>query len=606
MSFLGALSRSSAVTSGEPVKRSARLVVDVAVQAGARLLLAGWCNDDASFSVTAKGRALDFRRLTVTRPDVLAADMGLPPSGQPPGFALVIDQAENLTEVLLRWRSQADGLVTELMVPVEPFQPAHSARYRALGGALVTLLSELELDVSTRLSLVAGLPRVPSAPDIVSGYLDTVVCDARSGFGVASGWLHAAADTPVWLENEHGMMVTLAGAFRSRRDDVVSATMGLPGGGASGDTIFMLPLQSVHPRSVWRLNVLTEQGVHTLGEALATGLPADPLQAFRQLCAMETPVGQLAERTALIDLPLLAPIQVYRQRELAALPVLVQEHGPRRLAPKVSVIVPLYGRFDFTEPQLLKFSQDPWLCANAELIYVIDDPTLLETMRAQAPVLSDLYGVGFKWLWGGANRGFAGANNLGVRHANAPVLLFVNSDVFPQRVGWAQTLVDVLDRHPEVGVVAPRLLYGDGSLQHAGMRFNFMSALGIWVNQHPWKGLDAHLDPLEALSDVPAVTGACMALRRADLDAVGGWDEGYLIGDFEDSDLCLKLRERGARVAYCPEVSLVHLERQSMRSLGGGGFRTKVMIHNAVRHQMRWAGVLPTLARQEPTRIDPP
>ena len=154
-----------------------------------------------------------------------------------------------------------------------------------------------------------------------------------------------------------------------------------------------------------------------------------------------------------------------------------------------------------------------------------------------------------------------------------------------------------------MGVVAPRLVYADGSLQHAGMKFSYMAELGIWTNQHPWRGLHASLDPLSVLSDVPAVTGACMALRRADLDAIGGWDESYLIGDFEDSDLCLKLRERGASVAYCPGVTLVHLERQSMRSLGDGGFRTKVVIHNAVRHQTRWAMELPELSRRMPTPI---
>src|SRR3546814_13338009 len=61
-----------------------------------------------------------------------------------------------------------------------------------------------------------------------------------------------------------------------------------------------------------------------------------------------------------------------------------------------------------------------------------------------------------------------------------------------------------------------------------------------------------------------------------------------LIGDFEDSDLCLKLRNEGMKIAYLPTVQLTHLERQSFKLLGENEFRTRVVIYNAVRHQERW------------------
>jgi GT2 family glycosyltransferase len=91
---------------------------------------------------------------------------------------------------------------------------------------------------------------------------------------------------------------------------------------------------------------------------------------------------------------------------------------------------------------------------------------------------------------------------------------------------------------------------------------------------------------------MPAVTGACLAMRRAQFDEVGGWDTGYLIGDFEDSDLCLKLRSAGWDIAYEPAVQLVHLARQSFKMLGEDDYRTRVVIHNAVRHQSRWESLL--------------
>ncbi|MCY1251670.1 mycofactocin system glycosyltransferase [compost metagenome] len=105
-------------------------------------------------------------------------------------------------------------------------------------------------------------------------------------------------------------------------------------------------------------------------------------------------------------------------------------------------------------------------------------------------------------------------------------------------------------------------------------------------------GLDPLLDPRAELSIVPSVTGACMAIRRTDLERAGGWDTGYLIGDFEDSDLCLKLRDQGLAIAYLPSVQLTHLERQSFKLLGQGDFRSRVVIYNAVRHQSRWSSLI--------------
>jgi GT2 family glycosyltransferase len=198
----------------------------------------------------------------------------------------------------------------------------------------------------------------------------------------------------------------------------------------------------------------------------------------------------------------------------------------------------------------------------------------------------------FKWVWGSTNRGFSGANNLGAAHSRAPVLAFLNSDAFPQQPGWLQTLIAELHGNPSFGAVAPRLVFGDGSMQHAGMAFVRRDEWGIWINHHPRMGLAPSLDPHTHTTTVPAVTGACLVIERDTFDAAGAWDTGYLIGDFEDSDLCLKLRANGLRVAYVPRVQLTHLERQSFKLLGQDDFRQKVVVYNAVRHQSRWADAL--------------
>jgi GT2 family glycosyltransferase len=224
----------------------------------------------------------------------------------------------------------------------------------------------------------------------------------------------------------------------------------------------------------------------------------------------------------------------------------------------------------------------------------LDDPSLVDGFRQQAIRLQRLYKLPFVWLWGGVNRGFSGANNLGAQQARGKKLVFLNSDAFPQRPGWLETLTRVLDERTDIGAVAPRLLFADGSIQHASMEFRRAPDLGIWTNHHPSMGLDPALDPHTSLAIVPAVTGACMAIRQKDFERVGGWDTGYLIGDFEDSDLCFKLRQIGLSIGYLPTVQLTHLERQSFKMLGQDEFRTRVMIYNAVRHQMRWKDRLET------------
>ena len=70
---------------------------------------------------------------------------------------------------------------------------------------------------------------------------------------------------------------------------------------------------------------------------------------------------------------------------------------------------------------------------------------------------------------------------------------------------------------------------------------------------------------------MPAVSAACLLIRKSTYDAVGGLDEGFLIGDFEDSDLCLKVRRQGQEIACLRDLNLTHLERQSFTGIGADG-----------------------------------
>lgn len=259
-----------------------------------------------------------------------------------------------------------------------------------------------------------------------------------------------------------------------------------------------------------------------------------------------------------------------------------RQFGVPPAEPTTSLIVPLYGRCDFLRHQLAQFADDPDF-AHTELLYVVDDPALLSETLELAARYAPLFRIPFRVMWYGENRGFAGANNIGARAARAENLLLVNSDVIPQRPGWISTLANALLELPEAGAVAPLLLFGDDSVQHAGMypRADDLYP-GFLLNTH--RGMGTVWEGGDAPSEHPMLTAACLMLKKRDFEAVGGFDEGYVIGDFEDSDLCMALRKRGKRMWLVPEARLWHLERQSQGLGQAIGERQMVTLFNGWRY----------------------
>ena len=282
----------------------------------------------------------------------------------------------------------------------------------------------------------------------------------------------------------------------------------------------------------------------------------------------------------------------------------MHDYGRRPGRPKCTVVVPLYGRHDFMLDQLLAFSDDPDFLSAAELVYVIDDHRLVSALAAEAPVFEATFGVPFRTVWSGENRGYAGATNLGVANSSAPFVLLLNSDVIPVATGWLEKMRSILVANPEIGVLGARLHHPNGAIQHDGMGFEWDATLQLYLNKHPGSGFPG-APARGKFVKCQAVTGACALMRREVYEAVGGLDEKYLIGDFEDSDLCLKVREKGLEIACLPlPVTLIHLERQSFRHIGAPHFRDYVVRYNAWRHQARWGASISRLCAADKQRTN--
>jgi GT2 family glycosyltransferase len=111
----------------------------------------------------------------------------------------------------------------------------------------------------------------------------------------------------------------------------------------------------------------------------------------------------------------------------------------------------------------------------------------------------------------------------------------------------------------------------------------------LWINRHPNKGLQAA--PLQGLHEVKAVTGACMLVETELYRSLGGFSGDYIVGDFEDSDLCYRARRAGRPVRVDMDVSLYHLERQS-QDLAAPGWRMALTLYNCWIHDQRWGQLL--------------
>src|SRR5579884_300216 len=269
-----------------------------------------------------------------------------------------------------------------------------------------------------------------------------------------------------------------------------------------------------------------------------------------------------ADRRAQHVMPALAALQ---ERCSAAVEISgVEQFGEAPIAPWATVVVPLYGRIDFLEHQLAQFALDPEM-REVDLIYVLDSPELADDFRMRAARAARLYNVPFRGVILSVNAGYATANNLGASLARASRLLLLNSDVLPDRPGWLRRLVAIHASLPRVGALGCKLLYEDDSLQHAGLHFE-RGRLGremVWYNAHYFKGLHRRLPAANVTRAVPAVTGACLLVDLDLFRSVGALSSQYLQGDFEDSDLCLRLVDAGRINWYTPDVEMYHLEGQS-------------------------------------------
>jgi GT2 family glycosyltransferase len=261
----------------------------------------------------------------------------------------------------------------------------------------------------------------------------------------------------------------------------------------------------------------------------------------------------------------------------------ILQYGVPLNNPRATIIIPLYGRVDFLEYQIAFFSHG--LADDHEIIYVLDDPERRAETEAIAKSCFAKFERPFALICLSHNVGYAPANNIGLSHARGDYICYLNSDVFPDNPDWLELLIATEESSESIGIVGAQLLYEDGTLQHRGCVFERDAEIGdLYLVHHPDKGRRVALPQSQAAA--PAITGACMLMKRELALRLGGFDENYVIGDFEDADLCLRARELGQICVVDYRARLFHLERQSQGQ--SQPWRRNLTLYNAWRFQQRW------------------
>jgi len=177
------------------------------------------------------------------------------------------------------------------------------------------------------------------------------------------------------------------------------------------------------------------------------------------------------------------------------------------------------------------------------------------------------------------NKGFAKANNQGIKIARGKYILLLNNDTIIQQPNCFGNMVSFLEDNPDIGILGCRLVYPDGTLQSDGERFNtpweiFKSQVlffKTWRRILAWKKVEA-----QKFREVDYVVGACLMTRREVFCDCGLLKEDYFMYG-EDMEFCYRAQRANWKVGVVNDVEVVHLHSKN----------TEKNISDMVYHSMK-------------------
>jgi len=399
-------------------------------------------------------------------------------------------------------------------------------------------------------------------------------CDAillSQGFLFVEGWIDDRFDQLAGIAlGSSGDQPSLAAMpHRCRREDVERHLAFSSPFEAGFWQLFEIPSEiAVHPIAL-RLDLASGESI-SVPPANPVRLPVrEHLDAFLGFYGRRSLIGNLVARSfAELDAGLGSMIARMHGAARATYRASSDGHyGSRPAKPLLSFVCCLYGIPDFLFLQIARFAHHASL-ERFEFIYVNNTPALEEVLHRDAELAAMLFETSVRVISFDQNTGFSYANNIGVARARARTVVLINPDVFPREAASLAALVRLASGKAKHAITGGKLFYADGTVMHEGMAFvpdPRLSALArspVWTVEHPRKGFPDRGE--RKTRRVPAVSGAMMALDRADFERIGGFDEHFLYGHYEDADLCLRFAEQGTeqgwKVLCDPALAFWHYE----------------------------------------------
>ena len=212
--------------------------------------------------------------------------------------------------------------------------------------------------------------------------------------------------------------------------------------------------------------------------------------------------------------------------------------------PVLSIIIPVYNEWEYTVNCLKS------ICENTQADYeviVVDDASRDETTKVLSKVRN------LHLIKNDENVGFLESCNRGAKASRGAYILFLNNDAMVTK-GWLTPMLETIGRE-DVGAVGSKLIYHDGTLQEAG---GVVWNDGSCLNFGRWD--DPEKPEYNYTKEVDYCSGACLLVKKKLFDKIGGFDERFKPGYYEDTDLCFSLSILGYKVIYQPMSVVVHVE----------------------------------------------
>jgi GT2 family glycosyltransferase len=190
------------------------------------------------------------------------------------------------------------------------------------------------------------------------------------------------------------------------------------------------------------------------------------------------------------------------------------------------------------------------------------------------------------------NIGCTGGRNTAFKLASSDRILILDNDIIlPEDSAWLERLWSIMEADPQVSIVAPMLVFSDHPdiVQAAGIGLTETGRVGFLNRGKPTIGVRPI--PIE----VTAAPTACWLVRREAQQAIGLFSEEYYPTQYEDIDLCVRLKLAGWKILCDRSVRIKHIENVTTRNLKDYPF-ARLTVSRGMRFKEKWANVLPQLA----------